>query len=234
MNHETYREEFEYFVKNKLTPFYEGLKPFYAARGATDDSLSYFRNHYPRFQAMIDICIKNGVRDMSDMCELGSWYPFTTYFFKLLNPLGTKIDLYDIITKIEPNLKPYDVDGVKLHEINFNREKLPDKQYDLIILSEVMEHLPINLFRFEQEVINIMKDDGYLVVSYPMIGTNAKDYDKDLEGYDLDGLGEPHLREFTTDTVTLFFRDLKLIDQCDVNYPAYGHIRIMLYKKVKE
>ena len=86
-----------------------------------------------------------------------------------------------------------------------------------------------NLFDLERKIVGVLAPGGYLVATYPMHGHNAKDYDQ-LVG-DPDKSYAEHLREFTEDTVPLFFRQLEKITQGDVVYPAYGHIRMVLYKR---
>jgi SAM-dependent methyltransferase len=181
---------------------------------------------------MIDICLKHGtLRGYHDrICEIGSWYPYTTLYWKMHNS-GTRIDLYDIICREIAEAIPYDVDGVKLIDFNLCLDKYPDIQYDLVILSEVIEHLPINLIKFQDDVIKLIKPGGVLLVTYPLGGRNAKNYDKEYPERDFTKLQEDHVREFTGETVKLFFNELTLIDQRDVTYPAYGLITICLYQR---
>lgn len=230
-----YKAFFRAFVEYQLSDFYAGIGGFYKERGGDPDSLTYFENHWPRFEAMIRICLDNGIEPDSakQLCELGSFYPYTTLFYKMnaLADADMRIDLYDIITREVADAEPYDVDGVRLIDFNLCTERLPDKQYDLIILSEVMEHLPINLFAFEKDVEQLIKPGGHIVVTYPLGGKNAKDYEKFYPERDFERLQEDHVREFTRDTVKLFFKDLQLVAQLDVTYKAYGLITICLYRR---
>ncbi len=68
-----------------------------------------------------------------------------------------------------------------------------------------------------------------MLVSYPMHGHNAQDYGLVLGDTGKDH--DEHIREFTPETVPLFFTDLAEVSQEDINYPAYGHIRLKLYRK---
>lgn len=229
----TYKAFFRDYVTNRLSDFYIGIGSFYRERGGNPDSLTYFENHWPRFEAMIRICLENGIKpdSVKQLCELGSFYPYTTYYYKMSTLAETKIDLYDIITREVADAEPYDVDGVRLIDFNLCTERLPDKQYDLIILSEVMEHLPINLVAFEKDVQRLIKPGGHIVVTYPLGGKNAKDYEKFYPERDFERLQEDHVREFTRETVKLFFKDLQLVAQRDVTYKAYGLITICLYQR---
>lgn len=222
MTEQEYRERFESFVRNGISAFYDGIAPFYIERGGSPDSLSYFRNHFARFWAMIRM-IEDAGAGGGRKCEIGSFYPYTTFYF------GMPIDLYDIMPRLCPTARPYNVGGVRLYEKNICTEDFDGGEYDLIILSEVMEHLPVNLFAFERKVQSLLAPGGHILVTYPMHGHNAKDYE--LEIGDPTVLQHDHLREFTDDTVGLFFRDLRLVSSGDVHYPAYGRIAMRLYQK---
>ena len=62
-----------------------------------------------------------------------------------------------------------------------------------------------------------------------MHGHNAQDYESNL--------GDPtiahdeHVREFTAETVPLFFTNLTTVSEKDIDYPAYGWIKLKLYRK---
>lgn len=214
--------EFGEWVKTELSTFYERLKPIYMEwnEGRTDDCLSYYYAHKPRFDAMIDI-IKRNAADKGHISELGSFLPYTSYHLT-----GTKVDCMDIL------FQSYNIDGFSKDRFNFKSGNLNKEfelgQPDLIIMSEVIEHLPSNLFKLEERVIKNLKKGAYLLVTYPMHGHNAQDYDKDFGEHDR--FRHEHLREFTEATVPLFFKSLTFVDESYVTYPAYGRIKLVLYK----
>lgn len=230
MTSDEYKKIFSEFILNKCTQVYEALRPFYAERGATDDSLSYFRNHFDRFEKMIEVIEKNCL-DISSISEVGSFYPYVSYYFN--REYGIKpIDLYDIILNELGNpCEPYDVDGVKLINYNVCLQKLSatNKKYDLVICSEIMEHLPINMFEFEKDLLSIINPNKYLLATFPLGGRNAQGYELNLNR-NLNRLQEDHVREYTADTTNLFFTDLKLIESVVIKAKAYGRIRICLYQ----
>ena len=231
----SYEDKFCKFVKTKLAPFYQGIGPFYAARNkdGSSDSLTYFFGHLDRFKAMIAMCQSHIDYPLSfKMAELGSFYPYVSYYLKLQHPTAT-IDLYDIILRehCAPGTEPYDVDGIKLIDFNFCIDEFPDVKYDLIFLSEVMEHLPMNLHKFAQKVSALLNPGGHLLVTYPLQGKDAKGYSIDLAEYDHNKLQEGHIREFTEETVPMFFQDLTKVAQVTARYKAYGEIKLVLYRK---
>jgi len=222
MNEEKYKEEFKDFLIGK--GFYQQIEMWY--EGKTTNSLKYFNDHFPRFRAMIELLEKNKKIEPLFIAEMGSFYPYTSFYFH-----PSCIDLYDII-----GIRYLTFDKgteITLHNYNVCTDELyfMKQCYDLVILSEVLEHLPCNLFEVEKKIMNIIEDDGYLIVTYPLGGKNAKDYDK-IIGSPLKSYGE-HLREFTEETVNLFFQSLTKVDESYVNYPAYGYTKIILYQKVK-
>lgn len=225
-----YKERFRDFVLNGVKGYYvehgysvDPSKTGWPAMGH-EDSLVYFDQQFPRFQAMIELLQQNKVVPLCS-CELGSFYPYVSLYF------CGEIDLFDIAPiKFPEAAKPYDVEGVRLSSKNFCTDPLPHKEYDLVILSEVMEHMACNLFAFCDQVKQIVRPGGHLLVTYPVeYGNNARDY-----GYNVGDLNESHdghLREFTDDTVRLFFRDLTKVAQTEVTYPAYGRVIIVLYRR---
>ena len=172
---------------------------------------------------MLFLCAQqHSIRPYSP-CELGSFYPYTTLYF------GGEIDLFDITPKVYPAVVEYDVYDVHLRGIDLNVDQPPERDYDLVILSEVMEHLPCDLFGLCSRVTKIIRPDGHLIVTYPTqhnihpygyeetIGVSGREY------------GD-HLREFTDDTVGLFFTNLTTVARIEMSYPAYGRTAIVLYK----
>lgn len=238
---EYYADNFARFVTTKLKEFHNGISPWCAARrspwqkkhNVPADSLTYFTAHWPRFEAMIRLCNEAGITadHLWQICELGSWYPYTSYYWKTRISL-CKIDLFDIITRELPEMvSEYDVDGVRLRGHNLCTDPMPDKEYDMVIVSEVMEHLPCDIFRLCDDIERVVKRGGYLLVTYPLGGNNAQGYGESLNAYDHNHLVEGHVREYTHETTKLFFNDLTLVDECDVTYPAYGLIKICLYQR---
>ena len=235
----TYKEKFATFVATRLQAFHKGISPWCAARRSPwqkrhnvhVDSLTYFDAHWPRFEAMIKLCADAGVAwNLSQICELGSWYPYTSYYWKAINP-SCKIDLYDIIVRELEQVSEYDVDGVRLMGLNLCTDPLPTKHYDLVIVSEVLEHLPCDIHKLCANISGIVQPGGHLLVTYPLGGINAKDYDKNMDQHDHNHLVEGHIREYTHETVKLFFNDLRLLGSRDVQYPAYGLIKVCLYQR---
>jgi hypothetical protein len=221
-----YIDSFVRFCRERTPDWEAALGDWYQQRSGKRDSTSYFRNHWPRFRSMIGMIDRHGAASQR-MAELGSFYPYTTLRFI---EAGRTIDLYDIMPRVI-GAPPYSVDGVTLIDFNLCLDQWPQKTYELIVLSEVIEHLPINLREFERRVIALMELGGWLVVTYPMGGKNASGYEREFRDRDWTQPQEDHVREFTGETPGLFFTDLTLVEREDIVYPAYGRIRVCLYRR---
>ena len=214
---------FEQFVKEDLIDFHNRLRPIYTewSSGRTDDCLSYYFNHKPRFDKMLEVLRRNNVKT-DRVAELGSFLPYTAYSLETL-----AVDCFDILFTYY-NIDNFQSGKFKFQGINLCYN-LPTEQYDLKILSEVIEHLPVSLIDLQKRVIDSMNSGEFLLMTYPMAGVNAKDYEKDYGDYER--FRHEHLREFTDETVAQFFTDLIKVDEDELTYPAYGRMRIVLYKK---
>jgi len=219
---ETYKIYFKDFVLGNLAAFYEGVKPWYMDEVGHTDSLKYFDDHFARFWEIISL-IRKHVPAPQRLCEIGSFYPYVTLYW------DKHTDLYDIIPSICPTAKAYESERVSLVDWNACTDSFPQKKYDVITLSEVMEHLPCNLFDVEKKVIDILEPGGHLVVTYPtQYGNHAFGYNEDMGHHE--AMHGGHLREFTDETVELFFKQLTKVEQVVMKYPAYGRIVVAIYR----
>lgn len=217
------KDNFKDFVQQDLAEYYNKLRPVYLewTEGKTDDCLSYYNNHIERFEAMEKLIRKNNV-DTSSIAELGSFLPYTSFAFK-----PDIVDCYDIVP-IMFNIDNFQYENYGFYGMNLCKE-LPMKPYTLRIISEVIEHLPCNLIDFQTRLANSMASGEYLLVTYPMHGHNAKDYNVDFGDHDV--MRAEHVREFNNETYKQFFNMLNVVDEADVHYWAYGHIKLVLYRK---
>lgn len=218
-----YSMDFSKFVTENINEFYHQMEIGVQTHWTDPSSLTYFFRFATRFQTIIETIERYEIHP-KHIADLGSFYPYASYWFKLKDK-EVEIDLYDIVG-LDWNIAPYDVNGIKLRNFDLCHDIFPDKTYDLIIISEVLEHLPCNLFDVEKKIMSIL--DGYLLVTYPLLGNNAKDYDKT---YERKGAVGEHLREFTEDTVKLFFKHLTVVEKGIYNFPGYGPTMVVLYKK---
>ena len=157
--------------------------------------IGYFEGHLPRFIATIEIFKEHLDKEKIKIVhDLGTDVPYASLYFKRTQ--GAEVNCGCVDNQGDIELEP----GVHRFHYNLNTPfKL--KQADLVICTECLEHLPSNLYRVRQVLCEAVLDQGFLFLSFPLIGTNAKDYHLDYpkDWRDWNGSHE-HIREFTVQT----------------------------------
>ncbi len=102
--------------------------------------------------------VKNGkVADIS--CATG-------YGTKLLANVCEQIDGYDLRKEYLKLAEKRKIKNANFYEIDFNKQLLKDKKYDIVVSFETIEHIE-NTENFIKSLKNIVKKDGYLILSVP-------------------------------------------------------------------
>ncbi|NOU66243.1 methyltransferase domain-containing protein [Paenibacillus sp. LMG 31461] len=96
-------------------------------------------------------------------CAPGS---IMAYFYHKLNFDVTGVD-YSSVSKIEENLKHYDVEKFQLYEADFTELKL-DKKYTVVSSFGFVEHF-YDYDSIIQKHMDLVEDKGYLVIELPNI-----------------------------------------------------------------
>ena len=164
------------------------------------------------------------LNEYSNVLDLGSPIPFMTYSLAL--KYNCNIICKDIGIKI-----PYYIDKVSGELFNVCKDNLGLQKWDLISFTDVLEHLPCNLYLVREKVISSLRDNRYLLISYPMGNTIIAPYGCDMMNQDWD-ITHTHMREFPNNNAINFIPNLKIIAKRKVYPPSYksGSIQI-LYKK---
>jgi len=187
-----------------------------------------FPGDWIRYKQAIEMLEKIDLKlnSNSNVLDLGSPLPFITYYTYL--KYNNNVCCWDININTE-----YNIEKVSGKNFNVCRDNLDLQIWDFISFTEVLEHLPCNMYLIREKVISSLKDGKYLLISYPLGGKNAdtKNYGKDLMDKNWDTTHN-HLREFTSDLAMTFISNLKIVDVKKVVPPSYkaGSIQI-LYKK---
>ncbi len=97
--------------------------------------------------------------------------------------------------------------GVETVEADFNHPlPFPDAAYDVVVLAEVLEHLPYPRITFG-EILRVLKPGGVLIGSIPL-AYHLKDRWQVLRGKKLWVNGDPtHVQFFRYDELLAFFQD---------------------------
>ena len=214
----------ENFFKDKdwETHLYSLLK--FVPEGTTYSH--YIGRHWPRFEPAIRAIMANvPLTPESQVIELASTLPFITY------PLVRKFGIEPTIASIETTRK--DIPPYKFRYCNLNHEWLPGgPKYDLIIATEIWEHLPCNMIEARDRVLSVLRSGGYLYTSFPTNGINAgwTKYHHNLD-MSFETNYREHLREFTDTLANQFLNvpGLEIISENKVWMEDYqGYIRGIL------
>ena len=189
---------------------------------------NYFNSdHFPRYMDGWTLICRHIKEKNLSVLEIGP-FPYFSHVGKKKNwtikciGLDTKEDF------LIPNTNIFLTWG------NLCFDDLGINRYDLIICTEVLEHLPCNLIKVRDKLIKALKPNGFMLMSYPLghIGLRIG-YDKDIEDIDF-YQSSSHLREFPIGKAISFFNDTAMVSISSItSYPLVypNGIHQILYKK---
>lgn len=187
--------------------------------------LRYYHGHRPKFQTGLEWIYEVCTQTDGQAIELGAKFPFYTYFLGRYQGWTVKcVDISIVKNHLVPDTRIFITYG------NLNYDDLGKDMYDLVVISEVIEHLSCNLINLRDRVVRSLKSGGYLFTSYPLGGMNSSPSEWDKE-YDMTNFDpNTHKREFREDTWSMFF-ELPVLRSANVNDPFYSNIKTVLYRK---
>lgn len=110
------------------------------------------------------------------------------------------------ITGVEPNSKARDFAQRKGVELHSNLSELKEKQFEVITLWHVLEHLP-NLEEQISTIVSLLEEDGTLIIAVP----NFKSFDAEYYGSYWAAYDVPrHLWHFSKTTIAKLFDKHKM------------------------
>ena len=185
---------------------------------------SYFLGHLARFDWQWDV-IEKYVPSVASVYDLGTKFPFISYWLYLR-------DHANVIYGAPDRTWTGKVQGAMYAPINLCSQQYPTPAA-LVICTEVLEHLPCNIREAWKRVLGMT--EKYLLVSFPLHGFNAKDYEKDDLG-DHNHEFSGHIREFTYATSDEFLKeaaDFTILAQACMPTAAYrAPIRNVLMERL--
>lgn len=118
---------------------------------------TYFNTHYSRFNYLAKRFVKKSLRGKK-VLEIGCYPPF---LFSLLKDLGA-----EVFGIAGPHQK-VKAKNVKIADLNQGKIPFKDDFFDLVVFSEVLEHLYCSPLKILQEVKRVLKKKGVCLLTTP-------------------------------------------------------------------
>lgn len=116
-------------------------------------------------------------------------------------------------------------DNIVLTYGNLCTNDFGTNRYDLIITTEVWEHLPCNIINVRDRVVRSMKKNGLLFVSFPLNDRGlVKHFDVQIFPKSTWYFG--HIRYFTEEDVMKLFKQFSVVDKTYTK-TRYKHLQIL-------
>ena len=163
-----------------------------------------------------------GLSSDSRVHEVGGHGPYILYYLHL--KYGLKPEMSDLVD----NSAVESLDWMVYRKVNLCRDELAD-MYDLIICEEVLEHMPCDLISAARNLVNHVKDGGFLLVSVPLgrVGWNVPKGGNILLPTDaIHG----HLREFEEGEIKGLV-GLPIVAEALIADKSFQYMQLALFKK---
>jgi hypothetical protein len=184
----------------------------------------YFAGHEPRFATLFEM-LHAILPAPKSILDVGTGFPFATGW---VADEGGRV-IYGCPLRLEPVVWP----GCVYQELNLCAPPQPPaflfttevtkSQFDLVVCTECLEHLPCNLFPVRDWLGQAVCLGGYLLLSFPLGGQHAEGYHHDYPPFEV--LHDEHLREWTMGTAEVFVYGMSGFTVALArlsNQPAYG------------
>jgi len=177
----------------------------------------YTKAHWHRMRIGMEMMFKYiDVQPHFQVVELGSKLPYFTALFP--EYFGIKVHLQSIETV------PQEIGSFIFEKVNMCLDDFGENKWDIVITTEIWEHLVCNLYDVRDRVLKSIKPGGYWLTSFPLGGKNAGNYEKILKN-NLNQLYHPHAREFTEKTAENFMNipNIKILATEKRKIGGYGN-----------
>lgn len=147
---------------------YEDIETFFKECQGTD--FGYLRTHYARFLETFKFADLSGP-DKKQVLDIGCHWLHLDYFFAKAGTLITACDapntlkqkcVIDAARKLNINLVEY-----RRLDLGEGLVDLADDTYDLVLMSEILEHLAFNPLVFWKQIFRVMKNGGKVIITTP-------------------------------------------------------------------
>ncbi len=131
--------------------------------------LEYFQYHEKRFERMAHSIVKTVPRGRK-ILDIGSHYLHSSM---VLTQLGYKVFAVDVsafweIDFIKTRMTDFDIQGIPENDLESFQcvAEMPD-MYDVVLFTEILEHITFNPINFWREVYKTLKNDGVIYLTTP-------------------------------------------------------------------
>ncbi len=177
--------------------------------------IEYFTFHKDRYNFLIKKLEENYQQGKSFL-ELGSFRGYMMIAASLIGYKVSGVDLDKYVQEIETMCKKYNFENLPL-DLESNMLPFPDDSFDIIIFSEVLEHLNFHPGNVFIEIARVLKKNGVVIVTTPNLSrinnivklALNKSINAELDQIFHDGT---HYREYTSQEIVYLMRQAGLYD----------------------
>jgi len=149
-------------------------------------------------------CLKKVVKWGDRILELGAHIPAISDYFRQYYSCET---IYAGIENEAPEMVHL------FRKINMCTDDFGEG-WDIVTATEVMEHLPCNLYKVRDKLIAAVRSGGYLLVSTPVAGIDRGTTELEYEVETIEDRDYGHIKEFrSVDELKSLFLGLEIIDE---------------------
>jgi SAM-dependent methyltransferase len=129
--------------------------------GTTGVLQAYYRNYVDRYRRTLDYVIRLPLPQPAEIFEIGGGQ-----IALLARELfGDGAAVGDVNRKFAESVLRHGLEFIKCDLLHDTMQG--DRQFDLIVLCEVVEHLPVPLCTVLQRILPALKPDGYILITTP-------------------------------------------------------------------
>tara|TARA_A100000171_G_scaffold45430_1_gene49139 strand:+ start:9784 stop:10617 length:834 start_codon:yes stop_codon:yes gene_type:complete len=131
--------------------------------------LEYFLYHEKRFERMAQSIVKSVPRG-GKILDIGSHYLHSSM---VLTQLGYKVFAVDVsafweIDFIKARMADFDIEGIPENDLeSFESVAEMPNTYDVVLFTEILEHITFNPVNFWRKVYGTLRDNGLIYLSTP-------------------------------------------------------------------
>lgn len=127
--------------------------------------VDYFDFHKDRFNFLIEK-LKENYSPGKSFLDVGSLRGYMMIAASLIGYKAAGVDLKKFVDEIEDLCKKYNFVNLPL-DLEKDALPFPDNSFDVIVLSEVLEHLNFHAGRVFSEMARVLKKGGIVIVTTP-------------------------------------------------------------------